>query len=72
MQAVVPKCCDPAEMHNSEIVRKRNHERQYLKVITEALQYLGLRGNEDGDDNSTQPMRGKDHPYIASLEDEFK
>ena len=70
-EAVVSKCCDPVEMPNAEIVKKRNDERQYLKVIMEALQYLGRQGiagsDEDGNDNFTQLMRlrGKDHPYIV-------
>ena len=46
-------------MHDSELIKQRKMERQYLKIIMESLQYLGrqgipLRGKEEGNDDFTQ------------------
>ena len=70
-QVTVPKCGDIAELINKDLVKQRSNERQYLKMATECLQFLGrqgiaLRGNDDGNDNLTQLLllRGKDHPCV--------
>ena len=58
-------------MHNTEIARKREQERQYLKITMECLQFLGqqgiaIRGDEDGNGNFTQLLllQGEDHPNL--------
>jgi len=71
-QTVVSQCGDPMEMHNAELTKTRERERQYLKIIIESLQFLArqdlaLRGSEDGNDNLTQLLYlcSKDHPWIS-------
>ena len=51
-EVIVPSCSDPSTMMSEQLTKSRAEERQYLKALTECIQFLAPQG---------LPLRGSDH-----------